>query len=263
MKRHRSWFPGLEIAALAALCCACASSPEGIEANGAPRVEDPASDGEVHDPWEGMNRGIFAFNEAADRWVVEPLATAWDFVLPEPVLLGIDNFFDNLSFPRRFTNDLLQGKPRKAGEDLGRFLVNTSFGVGGLFDPGFTRGWFTRHDEDFGQTLGVWGVPDGPYLVLPLLGPSNPRDTAGLVVDGYLEPERYFLPFYASVSLTGISLVNGRALVLEEIRDERAAAFDFYAAVRRAYVQYRANEVRDAEQPEEEDDEDFFDLEEE
>ena len=257
----------------AALLCAvfCASltpagawGEDGFEAPGAGGVEGDMADSRVHDPWEGMNRSIFAFNEWADRWLIEPLAIGWDFVLPEPAQLGIENFFDNLHFPRRFTNDLLQGKPRDAGETLGRFLINSSFGVGGLFDPAVTNGWLPAHDEDFGQTLGVWGVPTGPYLVLPVFGASSPRDTVGLVVDGYMRPETYFVPFYVNVGSWATDSLNLRALALEDVRAERAAAFDFYAAVRRAYVQYRANAVRDAaDLPEEEEDEDFFDLEDE
>lgn len=248
---------------LASLGCALIASGAAAESSGIDTVGDTANYGGVYDPWEGFNRAIFAFNEWADRWVAEPVATVWDFAMPEALQLGIDNFFENLSFPRRFVNDWLQGKPRKAGEDLGRFLLNSTFGVAGLFDPAVTHGWLPRNDEDFGQTLGVWGVPAGPYLVLPLLGPSNPRDTGGLLVDGYLAPERYFIPFSASIGLTSTELVNTRALNLEEIAAERAAAFDFYAAVRRAYIQFRDNGVRDSEDLPEEEDDDFFDLEDE
>lgn len=257
----------------ALLVCAlfCASlipagtrAEEAIEDPGAGGVEAGMADSRVHDPWEGFNRSMFAFNEWADRWLIEPLAIGWDFALPEAVQLGIDNFFDNLHFPRRFANDLLQGKPRHAGETLGRFLLNSTFGVGGLFDPAVTNGWLPAHDEDFGQTLGVWGVPPGPYLVWPVVGPSSPRDTVGLVVDGYMRPETYFVPFYVNVGSWATESMNNRALALEDVRAERAAAFDFYAAVRRAYVQYRANAVRDAaDLPEEEEDDDFFYLEDE
>jgi phospholipid-binding lipoprotein MlaA len=251
------------LAALLLLLCALA-------ATGSARAEDSAGAGvvdgsgsrAVYDPWEPMNRAIFAFNEFADRWVVEPLAIGWDTVVPGPVQRGIDHFFDNLASPRRIANSVLQGNPRKAGSDFGRFLINTTFGLAGFFDPAGAAG-FPPADEDFGQTLGVWGVPPGPYLVLPVLGPSSPRDTAGLAVDAFaLTPEVYFVPFYVSYSLTGTRLLNSRSLALETVRAERAAAFDFYAAVRSAFVQYRANQVRNrAEKPEEED-EDFYYFEE-
>jgi len=215
------------------------------------------------DPWEGMNRGIFAFNEAADRWAVEPLAIGWDTVVPEIAQIGVDNFFENVAMPRRIANDLLQGKPVKAGSDLGRFLMNTIFGIGGLFDPSTRNGFFPPSDEDFGQTLGVWGVPAGPYLVIPVLGPSSPRDALGLAVESFLmTPEYYFLPSYVSYISTGTRLLNDRALALETLRAERAAAFDFYAAARSAYVQYRENQVRDRAQTPEEDDEALYYLDE-
>lgn len=215
--------------------------------------------GRVSDPWEGLNRGTFAVNEFLDRWILEPVAIGWDFVLPEGVQRAIDRFLANLALPRRIANDLLQGKPRKAGDDFGRLLVNTTFGIAGFFDPASGVG-YPNAEEDFGQTLGVWGVPPGPYLVLPLLGPSSPRDTAGLVVESFvLSPESYYLPFYATYARTATNVINTRALALETVRAEREAAFDFYAAVRNAYVSFRANQVRDrADAPEDDADDDFY-----
>lgn len=245
-----------------------------VEEEAADIVEDEAVAGEeasdleteapgVHDPWEGFNRGIFAFNEFADRYLIEPIAIGWDTVVPEAIQLGLDNFFDNVAIPRRIANDLLQGKLRKAGDDLGRFTINTTFGLLGFFDPAGAAG-VPPADEDFGQTLGVWGVPSGPYLVLPVLGPSNPRDTAGLAVEATaLSPENFYIPFYVTYSLTGTRLVNTRSLALETVRAEREAAFDFYAAVRSAYVQFRDNQVRDRADEPEEQDEDFYYLDEE
>jgi len=212
--------------------------------------------GASKDPWEGMNRKIFAFNEGVDRWFLEPVATGWDWAVPEPVQRSIGNFFDNLWLPVRFANDALQLKPRDAYETLWRAVINSTVGIGGLFDP--ASAWtVVKSDEDFGQTLGAWGVPPGPYLVLPLLGPSSPRDTVGLVVDraGYVPS--YFVPFYVSLSAAGTDIVNERAGALEDIRAEREAAFDFYTAVRSAFIQYRENRVRDrADDPAEDEDED-------
>ncbi len=226
--------------------------------------EDPylaeleGEEGGIYDPWEGLNRKTFAFNEWADRWFVEPLAIGWDTVVPDPAQRGVDNFFENINTTRRIANDLLQGKPGKAGDDFGRLLVNTTFGIAGLFDVATDLG-YPAADEDFGQTLGVWGTPAGPYFVIPFLGPSNVRDAGGLAFESFvMTPEYYFFPFYVSYISTGTRLLNDRALALETLRAERAAAFDFYSAVRSAYVQYRENQVRDRADAPEETDEDLY-----
>ena len=218
----------------------------------------------VHDPWEEMNRGIFTFNDYLDRFLLEPVAIGWDTVVPEPAERGLANFFANAASPRRIANDLFQGKLDKAGNDFGRFLINSSFGFLGFFDPATAQG-IPPGNEDFGQTLGVWGTPAGPYLVLPFFGPSSPRDTAGLVVDTLLSPEFYFAPWYVSTPVTTTRVINARALALETVRAEREAAFDLYSAVRSAYVQYRVNQVRDREAVREDQDADesLYDLEEE
>ena len=221
-------------------------------------------DAAEHDPWEGLNRKMFVFNDKLDVYALEPAATGWSKVTPLRLRTSISNFFQNLRVPINGVNGLLQGKPVNAASDLGRFTVNTTIGLAGFLDPATSFG-LVRHDEDFGQTLGVWGVPGGPYLVLPLFGPSSPRDAAGLAVDALLSPEFYFAPWYVSYPVTGTRVINARSLALETVRDERAAAFDFYAAVRIAYVQYRANQLRDrAAEPEEHDEnEDLYNLEEE
>jgi len=216
---------------------------------------DPA----VHDPWEGTNRGIFAFNEGVDRWFLEPVATGWDFVMPDPVQSSLKRFFRNLGFPVVFVNDLLQGKPVAAAQDVGRFLLNSTAGIAGLFDPATEVGLPTN-DEDFGQTLGVWGVPPGPYLVLPLLGPSSPRDTGGLAVDSATLVYPFFLPWFVNFASTSVNIVNRRSLLLETIREERKSAFDFYVAVRNAYVQRRENQVSDHEAKPEESDDGLYDV---
>lgn len=245
--------PAASAAAFALLLIAAAATASAA---------DPASGGDdgatVHDPWEGMNRSVFSFNEGLDRWFLEPVATGWDFVMPDPVESALQRFFRNLGFPVVFVNDLLQGKPVAAAQDVGRFLLNSTAGIGGLFDAAAEAG-LPANDEDFGQTLGVWGVPSGPYLVLPLLGPSNPRDTGGLVVDGATLAYPYFLPWYVNLASTSVRTVNQRSRLLETIREERKAAFDFYVAVRNAYVQRRENQIADRE-PEESDD-DLYNLE--
>ena len=208
-------------------------------------VDWEEGEGIVWDPFEPVNRGIFQLNETLDAWIMEPVATGWDFVMPMRVQLCIANFFTHLTLPVRFANDVLQLKLVKAFDDTGRFVVNTLVGVGGLFDPASRRAGIPRHDEDFGQTLGHWGVPPGPYLMLPLLGPTNPRDGIGLAVDGVLAIQTFFLSFPILASAAAVNAVNDRSLTLERVRAERESAFDFYTAVRTGYSQFRENRVRD------------------
>jgi phospholipid-binding lipoprotein MlaA len=229
-----------------------------------PRSADADPDPGVHDPLERTNRGVFAFNETLDRWILEPVATGWDFVVPDPTERAIRRFFDNLDFPRIFLNNLLQGKPVAAAQDVGRFAVNTTVGLVGFFDPATHLG-LPAHEEDFGQTLGVWGVPAGPYLVLPLLGPSSPREVGGMLVDSSAGAYSWFVPTYVNLIVNGaraVRIVNTRSRLLETIREERKAAFDFYAAVRNAYVQRRENQVRDHEPAPEESDDGLYEVEE-
>lgn len=190
------------------------------------------------DPWEPMNRGIFAFNEAADRWVVEPVAKGWDFVLPELVQTGIDNFFTNLGAPVEILNNLLQGELEESYVQGWRFVLNSSVGVAGFVDVAGLAGW-PSYPEDFGLTLGTWGVPNGPYLVLPIFGASTVRDTAGLGVDALSSPYGYFVPIYVSVAARATDMLNTRAIFIEEIAQSRQEAFDFYLFVRSAYLQNR------------------------
>jgi phospholipid-binding lipoprotein MlaA len=228
---------------LAAMALASTAPPARAQQDAA-RIDWDEGDAYVWDPFEPVNRGIFQFNETLDEWALEPVATAWDALLPNRVQQCLSHFFTNLVVPLRIANDLLQWKPIKAFEDTGRLLTNTTLGIGGLFDPATHYG-IPIHDEDFGQTLGRWGVPAGPYLVLPILGPSNPRDAVGLAVDSAGAVQTYFLSAPILISAAAVRIVNERSLRLEQVRAERAAAFDFYAAVRNAYSRYRENRVRD------------------
>src|SRR5690606_27030507 len=144
-----------------------------------------------HDPWEGFNRAMFAFNDTTDRYLLKPVTLGYRKVTPQPVRQGVNNVFSNALELRNVFNGLLQGKPGQAGKDTGRFLINTTLGVAGLFDVAQHMGLERGDGEDFGQTLGVWGVGDGPYLVLPLLGPRTLRDTASTPVDWVTEPLSY------------------------------------------------------------------------
>jgi len=219
---------GLLLAAMAGPACA---------ADGDARAAD-------YDPIEKVNRGIFWFNDHADVYVLEPVARAWHWALPDPVETSIANFFSNLRFPIVMTNDLLQGKVKPAAMDVGRFMVNTSFGVAGFFDP--ATGWgLVRHNEDFGQTLGVWGVGPGPYLVLPLFGPSNTRDTGGLVVDYVLSVYPWAVDSWILIPVGAVSAVNTRAQILQEVQDAKQASLDYYVFVRNAYYQRRIALVND------------------
>ncbi len=222
------------------------------------------------DPWEPMNRGIFAFNETLDKYAIEPVAKGWDFVLPEIVQTGIGNFFDNLNMPIVFANDVLQAKPGAAFFDLMRFLYNSTFGLAGLIDIA-TMVEIPRNDEDFGQTLGYWGLSSGPYLVLPIFGPSTVRDGTGLLVDSAARSFGYITPFWsgvvglsgaettgATIGTTAIELINLRARFLEEIASSRADAFDYYVFVRNAYLQNRRAKVNDQPETSAEDDEDLY-----
>jgi phospholipid-binding lipoprotein MlaA len=214
------------------------------------------------DPWVGVNRPVFGFNEGVDRFVLEPVATGWDFVLPQFAQDGVANFFDNLSMPVVFLNDVLQAKPVAAGQDVARFLVNTTAGVVGLVDVASRIG-LPENDEDFGQTLGRWGVPPGPYVVLPLLGPSTVRDTLALPIDTFSQPAVWFVPTAVSVGAGTVNVVNTRAAFLEEIRENRRTALDYYVFVRNAWLQNRAKKVRDgAVEPGAEDDDDLYYLDE-
>jgi phospholipid-binding lipoprotein MlaA len=201
--------------------------------------------GPENDPLEGVNRKIFWFNDKVDVYALEPVATGWEKITPRRVRTSVSNFFDNLRFPIVTVNDLLQGKVLASGSDVGRFAVNTTVGVLGFFDP--ASGWgLERHDEDFGQTLGRWGVPPGPYLVLPLLGPSNPRDAAGLAVDSALSVTPWFVDWWILGAARVFQAVNDRSQVLDEVREAKRSAFDYYSFVRNAYEQRRSAQVRDS-----------------
>jgi phospholipid-binding lipoprotein MlaA len=224
-----------------ATVAACALLLAGCAARERPRpavVPEP-------DPLQAVNRPIFAFNERVDMWVLAPTARGWRWLTPVAVRDGVRNFFGNLRFPIVFANDLLQGKPRAAGVDVARFAVNTTVGVAGFLDPAFHWFHLVRNDEDFGQTLGVWGVPTGPYLVIPLLGPSTVRDAAGRVVDTALAVTPFFVDTWILAGATVVDTVNERTYYLEEVDTARAAAFDFYLSVRNGYFQRRRTAVED------------------
>ncbi|GED21794.1 MlaA family lipoprotein [Halomonas halmophila] len=209
------------------------------------------------DPWEGFNRGVFAFNETLDRYALKPVAQGYRFVTPDPVETGVGNFFSNLGEIRTTLNSLLQGKGSNASASTGRFLLNSTVGVLGVFDVASQIGLHAR-EEDFGQTLGSWGVASGPYLVLPLLGPSTLRDTGGLPVDMYTYPTTYIEDDAVRYSLTGLRVIDTRAGLLDQ---EKLIQGDRYSFIRDSWLQRRHFEVNDGELGEDPFATDDFDLE--
>jgi phospholipid-binding lipoprotein MlaA len=207
------------------------------------------------DPLEPVNRAIYTFNEHVDGLVLKPAAELYRLVLPSFVRTGVGNFFSNLGDVIVALNNLLQGKVSNAASDASRVAVNSTIGVLGFIDVASRIG-LPKHDEDFGQTLGWWGMGDGPYLVLPLLGPSNFRDAVGRVGDFYVDPVTYVDPTRARNQLWGTRVVSTRADLLGASRVLEAAALDPYVFVRDAYLQRRRNLIYDGNPPREDFDDD-------
>jgi phospholipid-binding lipoprotein MlaA len=189
------------------------------------------------DPWQRVNRGVYKFNDAFDRAVARPVARGYVKVLPNTLRTGIGNFFDNVTYPAVIVNALLQGQLEPFARDTGRFVVNTTFGIGGLFDPA-TRMGLPYEDRDFGQTFGKWGVPSGPFVVLPFLGPSDVRDALGRIPESYAEPWPYMQNPYWEYGTLLLNEVRERADLLP-LTDQAAKTFDPYAFERNAYLQNR------------------------
>lgn len=196
----------------------------------------------ISDPIEGVNRGIFKFNDVVDRAVLKPVAEGYRTGVPKPARVGVRNALRNLKSPQIVANDLLQGNLTGAGDGLTRFFVNTLFGLGGTIDVAGAEG-VTYKEEDFGQTLGVWGAESGPYVVLPFFGPSSVRDTAGLAVDLYTDPVRLTLEntdhYVASYTRSTIAVVDKREELLDVLADLKKNSIDYYAATKSAYTQRR------------------------
>lgn len=226
--------------ALAVLASACATVP------GPPHAQDP---------WEAYNRGAYAFNDALDRAVLKPAAQSYAEGVPAFAQEGVMNFFENLQDLGTGLNNLLQGKFAEGGSDLGRFAFNSVFGIAGLWDLATPLG-LEKHNEDFGQTLGAWGVPPGPYFILPFLGPSTLRDAPARWVDPSFAYNRGIDRIAVRNSLYGLDVLRTRAGVLkvEKIVDE-AAAIDRYSFTRDAWLQRRRHQVYDGRPPREPDEE--------
>ncbi|CAM8665993.1 VacJ Surface lipoprotein [Oxalobacteraceae bacterium] len=224
----------VSIALMALLLTACASVPPGSTA-------DP------RDPFERYNRAMFSFNKTVDDKVLKPVATGYVDVIPDLVRTAISNFFGNIGDVWTAVNNYLQGKPREGTNDLARVVLNSTFGIVGLIDVATPAG-LVQHEEDFGQTLGVWGVKSGPYLVLPILGASTVRDGLARPVDLYADPITQIDSAGVENSLRALRLVDDRATLLYSTRMMEDAALDPYLFVRDAYLQRRESRVRDGKQ---------------
>lgn len=214
----------------AALCAGCATT------------------GGAKDPYERANRGVFAFNEAFDENLLRPVARAYVDYVPVLVRQGVTNFFGNIEDLFSAVNGVLQWKPRKAGEDIGRVLTNTFFGFGGVVDVAAGAG-IEKGEEDFGQTFAVWGMPSGPYIVLPFLGPSNGRDTLAWALRIPLDPFVEVGSPAVTWSRIGLGFVNQRAQTLGTEKILETAALDKYTYVREAYLQRRRHLIHDGRPP--------------
>jgi phospholipid-binding lipoprotein MlaA len=220
-----------------------------------PPADDPealAEYRETNDPFEPANRALFEVHEVADRYVLQPVAEAYRDVLPQPVRTAIRNVLGNLRAPVILANDLMQGNVTRARITLGRFMVNSTLGVGGILDV--AREWgVPGHSEDFGQTLAVWGAGEGFYVFVPLLGPSSPRDLAGQGVDLAINPLTWLgqgvVVDAAGWTQLGLVVVDTREALLEPVDQVRATSLDPYSTIRSAYRQRRAFEIRNQESP--------------
>ena len=231
----------LGLAAAVLLLSSCSHSMPG---------DDPvmAGDVEISDPFEGTNRAIFAFNKVVDDNVIHPVAKGYNAVLPKPVRTGVDNVLHNLKSPVTFANQALQGDVGGAANVLVRAVVNTLVGVGGIFDVAAAEG-IPYEGEDFGQTMAKWGIGHGPYLVVPIIGPSSMRDYVGYAVDSFADPLRWYLfnvdkdeIYYGKVGVEYLAL---RASLVDTLEDLQKSSIDYYAATRSAYYQHREALVND------------------
>ena len=235
-----------------------AASSDPVQADPADAVEEDEDDLDyeaeppstlavtIADPLEPFNRAMFTFNDRLYFWVLKPVAEGYSAVVPEPARIGVRNFFSNLRAPIRFANCLLQAHFIGAATELFRFMINSTIGVAGLFDPaGGEEINLQRQDEDFGQTLGVYGAGHGFYLVWPILGPSSPRDTVGMVGDFFAYPISYLDPWYVWTAVRGYQAINDTSLTIGDYEALKGAALDPYIAVRNAYIQYRHMKVEE------------------
>ncbi|HEX3860427.1 MAG TPA: VacJ family lipoprotein [Stellaceae bacterium] len=233
---------GLLAIGLAASGCAAPAS-----SGGAPGSAQTAADDGFNDPYENTNRAIFDFNTSVDHAVLAPVARTYRTVLPQPVRQSVHDFLQNLNGPVIFANDVLQGDPKLAGTTLARLAVNTTVGVGGMFDVASRMG-LPYHWNDLGVTLGTWGIGEGPYLVVPVFGPSNPRDLVGKVGDGFADPGNIVAGnanvLWATFARAAADGVDQRQRNLDSLEQIERTSLDYYATIRSLYRQQRQAEMR-------------------
>ena len=212
-----------------------------------------SAESEIYDPIESVNRGIFWFNDQFDIYLLEPVARGYDYIAPDPIQEGINNFFNNLGYPQYLVSDLVQLKFGQALEHTGRFILNSTIGVAGFVDVAKHLG-LEHHREDFGLALAYHGVPAGPYIVLPFLGPSNLRDGIGLLVDTALDPTYWLAAgdilksneeWIVSGSTTTLKFVHQRAQLFEAIETAKESSLDYYLFMQSAYYQHREGLLND------------------
>jgi phospholipid-binding lipoprotein MlaA len=200
---------------------------------------------EIADPIEPFNRAMYHFNDKLYFWALKPAAQGYKVVVPEPARISVKNFFFNLGFPARFLSCLLQADFSGAASEFGRFGINTIWGIGGLLDPSSNQELnLQKQETDLGQTLGVYGIGHGFYIVWPVFGPSSPRDTVNIAGDYFLYPPWYVQPIYASMGVSAYEIVNVTSLRIGDYESLKEAAIDPYVAVRDAYIQYRLKKVK-------------------
>ena len=200
---------------------------------------------EIADPIEPFNRAMYLFNDKLYYWALKPVAQGYKVVVPEPARISVKNFFSNLGFPVRFLSCLLQADFSGAASEFGRFGINTIWGIGGLLDPSANKELdLQKQETDLGQTLGVYGVGHGFYIVWPVFGPSSPRDTVDIAGDYFLYPVSYVYPWYAGIGVRAYEMVNSTSLRIGDYESLQEAAIDPYIAVRDAYIQYRLKKVK-------------------
>lgn len=222
-------------ALVAAFLASCATTP--------PTAEMLAA----NDPWEPTNRETLKLNGKIDKYFVIPTVGAYFYIVPDGGRRAIHYFLQNVSLPTVFINDVLQGEARRAGQTLARFTINTTLGLGGLFDPATKKFHIPGHGEDFGQTLAVWGVDEGPYLILPLVGPQPPRDAFGQVVDAFIDPTNYIhfkQHLWWDAGRYYFTLLDLRGQTYSTVQGIQRSSVDYYASLRSLYRQMRNNEIR-------------------